>query len=71
MGKTRRRRRRKTRKQIKQLIRYHKKAQIAKGDKRFKAAKGLKRCVRISKGKRKRTKRIYHRRKCRRNERTL
>ena len=69
MGKTRRRRR-KTRKQIKQLIRYHKKAQIAKGDRRFKAAKGLKRCVRVGK-KKGRTKRIYHRKKCRGNERSL
>ena len=80
--KTRRRRRRKKRtrrqrrrrigndkRQLKRLATQYRRFKIAQGDKRFKKPKSLVKCTRVSKGKK--TTRIYHRRKCRKNERRL
>jgi len=67
----RRRRRRigKDKRQLKRVQAQYRRFKIATGDKRFKKPKGLVKCTRVSKGKR--TARIYHRRKCRKNERRL
>jgi len=69
---TRRRRRRrigKDKRQLKRVQAQYRRFKIATGDKRFKKTKGLVKCTRVSKGRR--TARIYHRRKCRKNERRL
>jgi hypothetical protein len=70
--KTRRRRRHRGKdfdEALKRVIAQHRRFRIAMGDKRFKKTKGLVKCTR--KGKGKRTAKIYHRRKCRKNERRV
>lgn len=66
---TRRRRIGKDKRQLKRLQAQYRRFKIATGDKRFKKIKKMVKCTRVSKGKR--TARIYHRRKCRKNERRI
>ena len=66
---TRRRRIGKDKRQLKRVQAQYRRFKIETGDKRFKKPKGLVKCTRVSKGKR--TARIYHRRKCRKNEKRV